>query len=40
MLRRLMPVRLVLLVASVAVIAAAARVVKPDIVRYLKLREM
>ncbi len=40
MLRRLVPARLVLLLGMVAIAGLVAREIKPDIVRYLKMREM
>ncbi len=40
MLRRLMPARLLVLLGVIALAGLVAREVKPDIVRYLKMREM
>ncbi len=40
MLRRLVPARLIVLLGMVAIAGLVAREIKPDIVRYLKMREM
>ena len=40
MLRRLIPTRLIVLLGVIAVASLVVREVKPDIQRYLKMREM
>jgi len=40
MLRRLIPRRFLVLLAFAAIVGLAAREIKPDVARYLKMREM